>query len=34
MEVIIPRTEIVTFGKFNDKTFEHFEKQKSIANKK
>ena len=29
MEIIIPRTEIVTFGKFSNKTFEHFEKQKS-----
>jgi len=29
MEIIIPRTEIITFGKFNNKTFEHFEKQKS-----
>ena len=27
MEIIIPRTEIVTFGKFSSKTFEHFEKQ-------
>ena len=34
MEVIIPRTEIVTFGKFSNKTFEHFEhfeKQKSTS---
>ena len=29
MEIIIPRTEIITFGKFSRKTFEHFEKQKS-----
>ncbi len=28
MEIIIPRTEIITFGKFSRKTFEHFEKQK------
>ena len=28
MEIIIPRTEIVTFGKFSSKTFEHFEEQK------
>ena len=28
MEIIIPRTEIITFGKFSSKTFEHFEKQK------
>ena len=28
MEVIIPRTEIVTFGKFSSKTFKYFEKQK------
>ena len=27
MEIIIPRTEIITFGKFSFKTFEHFEKQ-------
>lgn len=25
MEIIIPRTEIITFGKFRNKTFEHFE---------
>lgn len=25
MEVIIPRTEIITFGKFSKKTFEHFD---------
>lgn len=24
MEVIIPRSEIITFGKFNKKVFEHF----------
>ena len=29
MEVIISRTEIVTFGKFNNKTFDHFKKQNS-----
>ncbi len=29
MEVIIPRTEIITFGKFSKRTFEHFEKQQS-----
>ena len=29
MEIIIPRTEIITFGKFSNKTFEHFEDQKS-----
>ena len=27
MEIIIPRSEIITFGKFNNKAFEHFEKQ-------
>lgn len=27
MEVIIPRTEIITFGKFSKRTFEHFENQ-------
>ena len=32
MEIIIPRTEIITFGKFSSKTFEHFEKQKSKEN--
>ena len=29
MEIIIPRTGIITFGKFSSKTFEYFEKQKS-----
>jgi len=29
MEVIILRSEIITFGKFNSEAFEHFEKQKS-----
>ena len=29
MEVIIPRSEIITFGKFNKKTFEHFYKDNS-----
>ena len=32
MEIIIPRTGIVTFGKFSSKTFEHFEKQKPPEN--
>ncbi|MCZ0931985.1 MAG: hypothetical protein OXJ52_02405 [Oligoflexia bacterium] len=26
MEIIIPRTEIATFGKFSRKTFDHFER--------
>ena len=29
MEIIIPRAEIITFGKFSIKTFEHFEKQRT-----
>ena len=29
MEVIIPRAEIITFGKFNKETFDHFYKDKS-----
>ena len=33
MEVIIPRTEIITFGKFSKRTFEHFEKQNSQKNR-
>jgi len=28
MEIIIPRSEIILFGKFSKKTFKHFEKQK------
>lgn len=27
MEIIIPRSSIITFGKFSSKTFEHFEEQ-------
>ncbi len=29
MEVIIPRSEIIIYGKFSRKTFDHFEKQKN-----
>ena len=29
-EIIIPRSEIITFGKFNRKVFEHFERLKKI----
>ena len=29
MEIIIPRTEIVTFGKFNEESFKHFYTDKS-----
>ena len=29
MEVIIPRSEIITFGKFSSKAFAHFEKQEA-----
>ena len=32
MELIIPRTEIITFGKFSKRTFEYFEKQKIQKN--
>ena len=32
MEIVIPRSEIITFGKFSGKTFEHFEKQHSQKN--
>ncbi len=34
MEVIIPRTEIITFRKFSRKTFEHFENQNNCQHKK
>ena len=32
MEIVIPRSEIITFGKFSSKTFEHFEEQHSEKN--
>ena len=32
MEIVIPRSEIITFGKFSNKTFEHFVKQHSQEN--
>lgn len=32
MEVIIPRTEIITFGKFSQRTFEHFENTNLTTN--
>ena len=31
MELIIPRTEIITFGKFSKRTFEHFYKDKNLG---
>lgn len=30
MEAIIPRSEIIIFGKFSNRTFKHFEKHKSL----